>query len=74
MTSGLVGRSTLAYDMWGSAVNLAYQVQSGSPQAGVYVSSAVYEVMRESRNFESAGTITVDGDAQPIWRLTERQS
>src|SRR4029078_7440900 len=31
VTSGLVGRSTLAYDMWGSAVNLAYQVQSGSP-------------------------------------------
>ena len=74
VTSGLVGRSTLAYDMWGSAVNLAYQVQSGSPQPGVYVSSAVYEVMRESRNFESAGTITVDGEAQPIWRLTERQS
>jgi len=49
-------------------------VQSGSPQAGVYVSSAVYEVMRESRDFESAGTITVDGEAQPIWRLTERQS
>jgi class 3 adenylate cyclase len=74
VTSGLVGRSTLAYDMWGSAVNLAYQVQSGSPQPGVYVSSAVYEVMRESRNFESAGTIPVDGEAQPIWRLTERQS
>ena len=36
VTSGLVGRSryTLAYDMWGSAVNLAYRVQSGSPQAG----------------------------------------
>ena len=37
VTSGLVGRTTLAYDMWGSAVNLAYQVQSGSPQPGVYV-------------------------------------
>ena len=31
VTSGLVGRSTLAYDMWGSAVNLAYRAQSGSP-------------------------------------------
>ena len=55
MTSGLVGRSTLAYDMWGSAVNLAYQVQSGSPQPGVYVTSAVYDVMRDSRNFTSGG-------------------
>ncbi|HJT91613.1 MAG TPA: adenylate/guanylate cyclase domain-containing protein [Mycobacterium sp.] len=73
VSSGLVGRATLAYDMWGSAVNLAYQVQSGSPQPGVYVTSTVYEAMRDSRNFASVGVITVDGDEQPIWRLTERQ-
>jgi class 3 adenylate cyclase len=69
VTSGLVGRSTLAYDMWGSAVNLAYQAQSGSPQPGVYVTSKVYDAMRDSRDFTSAGVITVDGDEQPIWRL-----
>jgi class 3 adenylate cyclase len=69
VSSGLVGRSTLAYDMWGSAVNLAYQVQSGSPQPGVYVTSSVYEGMRDSRDFTSAGVITVDGEEQPIWRL-----
>jgi class 3 adenylate cyclase len=69
VTSGLVGRSTLAYDMWGSAVNLAYQVQSGSPQPGVYVTSRVYEGMRDSRDFTSVGVITVDGEEQPIWRL-----
>jgi class 3 adenylate cyclase len=73
VSSGLVGRATLAYDMWGSAVNLAYQVQSGSPQPGVYVTSAVYEAMRDSRNFTSVGVITVDDEEQPIWRLTERQ-
>ncbi|MCT7661937.1 adenylate/guanylate cyclase domain-containing protein [Mycobacterium deserti] len=73
VTSGLVGRSTLAYDMWGSAVNLAYQVQSGSPQPGVYVTSTVYDVMRDSREFTAAGNITVDGEEQPVWRLSERQ-
>ena len=73
VTSGLVGRSTLAYDMWGSAVNLAYQVQSGSPQPGVYVTSAVYDVMRDSRSFTSAGEVSVDGEEQPIWRISERQ-
>jgi class 3 adenylate cyclase len=69
VTSGLVARSTLAYDMWGSAVNLAYQVQSGSPQPGVYVTSTVYDTIRDSRNFTSAGVITVDGEEQPVWRL-----
>ncbi|MGV0793701.1 adenylate/guanylate cyclase domain-containing protein [Mycolicibacterium sp. XJ1819] len=74
VTSGLVGRSTLAYDMWGSAVNLAYQVQAGSRQPGVFVTSRVYEAMRDSREFTSAGTITADGEEQPIWRLSEPQS
>ncbi|MCZ8381033.1 HAMP domain-containing protein [Mycobacterium sp. CPCC 205372] len=73
VSSGLVGRATLAYDMWGSAVDLAYRVQSGSPKAGIYVTSAVYDVMRDSRNFSSAGVIAADGEEQPVWRLTERQ-
>jgi class 3 adenylate cyclase len=71
VTSGLVARSTLAYDMWGAAVNLAYQVQSGSPQPGVYVTSTVYDAMRDSRNFTSAGVVTVDGEEQSVWRLAQ---
>jgi class 3 adenylate cyclase len=71
VTSGLVARSTLAYDMWGSAVNLAHQVQSGSPQPGVYVTSKVYDTLRDSRHFTSAGTVTVDGEEQPVWRLAQ---
>jgi class 3 adenylate cyclase len=71
VTSGLVGRSTLAYDMWGAAVDLAYQVRSGTPQPGIYVTSQVYDVLRDSRDFTSAGVITVDGEEQPIWRLSE---
>ena len=73
VTSGLVGRATLAYDMWGSAVNVAYQVQSGSPQPGIYVTSRVYDVMRDTRDFSSAGEVGGAGDTEPIWRLTERE-
>lgn len=73
VTSGLVGRTSLAYDMWGSAVSLAYQVQSGAPQPGVYVTSRVYDLMRDSRQFTAAGEVLADGTEQPIWRLAERQ-
>lgn len=73
VTSGLVGRSTLAYDMWGSAVNLAYQVQSGAPQAGVYVTSRVYDAMQDTLQFTAAGEVVDDGKPEPIWRLAERQ-
>ena len=59
VVSGLVGRSSLVYDMWGGAVSLAYQMHSGAPQPGIYVSSRVYEAMRDVRQFTPAGTISV---------------
>jgi class 3 adenylate cyclase len=70
--SGLVGRSSLVYDMWGAAVSLAYQMHGGAPQPGIYVSSQVYEAMRDVRQFTPAGTISVDGTDQTIYRLSER--
>jgi class 3 adenylate cyclase len=73
VVSGLVGRSSVIYDMWGAAVNLAHQMRSGATQSGVYVTSEVYEVMRDIRQFTPAGSITVDGSEQPIWRLSERK-
>lgn len=70
--SGLVGRSSVVYDMWGAAVSLAYQTHSGSPQPGIYVTAPVYEAMRDVRQFTPAGTISVGGADQPIYRLSER--
>jgi class 3 adenylate cyclase len=72
VVSGLVGRSSLVYDMWGGAVSLAYQMHSGAPQPGIYVSSQVYEAMREVRQFTPAGTISIGGTDQAIYRLLER--
>src|SRR5262249_60623818 len=72
VVSGLVGRSSLVYDMWGGAVSLAYQMQSGSPQPGIYVTSQVYDAMRDVRQFTPAGTISVGGTDQAIYRLSER--
>ncbi|MFN3007182.1 adenylate/guanylate cyclase domain-containing protein [Mycolicibacterium wolinskyi] len=74
VSSGLIGRSSLAYDMWGSAVDLAYQVQSGAPQPGVYVTDSVHEATRDIRQFTAAGSVTVGSDDRPIWRLAERQA
>ena len=72
VVSGLVGQSSLVYDMWGAAVSLAYQMHSGAPQPGIYVSSEVYEAMRDVRQFTPAGTISVAGTDQTIYRLSER--
>nr|WP_232425806.1 adenylate/guanylate cyclase domain-containing protein [Mycobacterium sp. JS623] len=72
VSSGLVGRSSIVYDMWGAAVNLAYQAQSGSSELGIYVTQRVYETIGDAKIFTSAGAITIDGVQQPIWRVSER--
>lgn len=71
--SGLVGRSSIVYDMWGAAVNLAHQTRSSTTQSGIYVTAQVYEVMHDIRRFTPAGTITVGGVEQQIWKLSEGQ-
>ncbi|MGV0812983.1 adenylate/guanylate cyclase domain-containing protein [Mycolicibacterium boenickei] len=73
VSSGLVGRSNLAYDMWGSAVNLAYRVQRGSPQPGVYVTERVFDAMGDTRDLEPAGTVRIDDADEPIWKLQDRR-
>nr|WP_236147443.1 adenylate/guanylate cyclase domain-containing protein [Mycolicibacterium sp. CH28] len=69
--SGLVGSPSVVYDMWGDAVNLAHQVKSGAGRPGVYVTARVYDTLRDTMAFTEAGTLTVDGAPQQIWRVAE---
>lgn len=73
VNSGLVGYPSTVFDLWGTAVNLAHRIKSGVPDAGVYVSSRVYNTLSETTPFVSAGTISADGTDEPIWRLSEQQ-
>lgn len=72
VSSGLSGRMSVVYDMWGAAVNIAYQVKSGSQQPGIDVTDPVYEALRDTMTFTPAGTVAVDGRDRPIWRLENR--
>jgi hypothetical protein len=41
------------------------------PDPGVYVTARVYDSLAEALPFSAAGTITVDGSRESVWRLTE---
>lgn len=69
VTSGLVGRTSLAYDLWGDAVNLAYRVRSVSGEPGVYVSQTVYDRTREIFTFVEAGTVETHGVTETVWKV-----
>ncbi|MCU1476442.1 MAG: adenylate/guanylate cyclase protein [Subtercola sp.] len=69
VSSGLVGRASLAYDMWGDAVNLANRVQRVSGASGIFVSQTVRDQMRDAVTFTEAGTIEIDGVTQSVWMV-----
>ncbi|CAA0124411.1 Adenylate cyclase [Mycolicibacterium vanbaalenii] len=69
--SGLIGKTSIAYDMWGRTVNLAHQVRSGSTQPGIYVTSRVYDVVRDFHDFTPAAVISHDGTDEQTYRLAE---
>ena len=69
--SGLVGESGPVFDMWGTVVNLAHRIKNGVPQAGIYVTSRVYDALAETMTFTESGTVEVDGTRERIWRLEE---
>ncbi|MFB2555408.1 adenylate/guanylate cyclase domain-containing protein [Herbiconiux liangxiaofengii] len=71
VTSGLVGRTNVAYDMWGEAVSLAGRVQGGQATAGVFVTDRVRETMADALVFEAADTVDTGSGSEPVWKLVQ---
>jgi class 3 adenylate cyclase len=71
INSGLVGQQSLVYDMWGAAVNLAFQIKNDAATPGIYITSRVYDALTDTTDFTPAGTVDVDGEVQPVWQHSE---
>lgn len=69
VSSGLVGKAHMAYDLWGDAVNLAFQVQGSQRGDGIFVTDGVRERVPHSFSFVSAGTVAGDPAGERVWRL-----
>lgn len=74
VSAGLIGEPLPVFDMWGTAVSLAYRLQNGMPAPGIYVTARVYDALSESLSFASAGTVTTDDGQESVWRVTEPAS
>ena len=74
VTSGLVGRTSVIYDMWGCRGQPGLSgPERCRAKPGIYVTADVYEMMRDVQQFTQVDDITVDrAGAEPIWRLSER--
>ena len=71
VSSGLVAEPSPVFDMWGTAVTLAHRIKNGVPASGIYVTSRVFDVLSETMSLTPAGSIEVNGVAEPIWRIED---
>lgn len=69
VTSGLVGRTRVVYDLWGEAVNLAHRVRSVAGRPGIYVTPEVYDRLRDVLPFTQVGHLRTGGGEVPVWAL-----
>ncbi|MFH8252118.1 adenylate/guanylate cyclase domain-containing protein [Microbacterium sp. B2969] len=69
VTSGLIGRARIVYDMWGDAVNLAYRVQGDYDEAGIYITQRVADRLPDTITLQPAGEVDTKSGSQRVWRV-----
>ena len=69
VTSGLIGRARVVYDLWGDAVNLAFRVQGDSSEPGVFITQRVADRIPETIEIQPAGEVTTQSGTQRVWRV-----
>jgi class 3 adenylate cyclase len=69
VTSGLIGRARVVYDMWGDAVNLAFRVQGDSTEPGIYITQRVADRLPESVSVHPVGEVETQSGTQRVWKV-----
>lgn len=69
VTSGLVGRSSMVYDLWGDAVSLAFRLQGGATESGVFLTQRVVDKVPDTLPYTDAGVVETSTGWQRVWRV-----
>ena len=69
VTSGLVGQTHIAYDLWGDAVNLAFQIQGNNHEAGIFLTQGVVDRMPDTVHVRDWGFVNTATGPQRVWRI-----
>lgn len=69
VTSGLVGRSHVVYDLWGDAVSLAFRLQGGANEAGLFLTQRVVDKLAEKLPYTDSGVVETSAGFQRVWRI-----
>jgi class 3 adenylate cyclase len=69
VTSGLIGRTAMVYDLWGDAVSLAFRLQGGATESGVFLTQRVVDKIPDTLPYTDAGVVETASGWQRVWRV-----
>ncbi|WP_309712603.1 adenylate/guanylate cyclase domain-containing protein [Pseudolysinimonas sp.] len=69
VTSGLIGRTSMVYDLWGDAVSLAFRLQGGATESGVFLTQRVVDKIPDVLPYTDAGVVETASGWQRVWRV-----
>lgn len=69
VSSGLIGRSSVLYDMWGDAVNLAHSLQESATTPGIFLTQRVLDTLPEMFSLSDAGSVETSSGPQRVWKV-----
>ena len=69
VSSGLVGRTRVVYDLWGDAVSLAFRLQGGANEAGLFLTQRVVDKIADNLPYTDSGVVETSSGFQRVWRI-----
>ncbi|GIT80774.1 adenylate/guanylate cyclase domain-containing protein [Leifsonia sp. LS1] len=69
VTSGLVGRSGVMFDMWGDTVDLAHRAFEGEERSGIFVTARVAAALPSTIDVVQAEEAADPQTGEPLWRV-----
>jgi class 3 adenylate cyclase len=70
VTSGLVGKASIAYDMWGDAVNVANRVQELAGKPGIFLTQRVRDRLPDTTGLVEVASVDIQGTPQTVWQIS----
>ncbi|PSN11072.1 diguanylate cyclase, partial [filamentous cyanobacterium CCP5] len=64
VVAGVIGRRKFAYDLWGTAVNIASRMETTGEAGRIQVTEPVYEALCDHFRLERRGSIIIKGGGQ----------
>ncbi len=70
VTSGIVGKASIAYDMWGDAVSIANRVQELAGKPGIFLTQRVRDRLPDTTGLVEVGSLEIKGAEQAVWQVS----